>query len=53
MFNTSLIYELGVLKQIALPLLEEITQDKKEYAEARRLINFLKYFKTIILLLMN
>lgn len=47
MFNTSLIYEIGVLKQIALPLLEEITSDNKEYAEARRLINFLKYFKTI------
>lgn len=47
MFNTSLIYELGVLKPIALPLLEEITQDNKEYAEARRIINFLKYFKDI------
>lgn len=47
MFNTSLIYELGVLKQIALPLLEEITSENKEYAEARRLINFLQYFKDI------
>ncbi|MBR3003301.1 MAG: nucleoside kinase [Clostridia bacterium] len=47
MFNTSLIYELAVLKQIALPLLKEITPNQKEYAEARRLINFLKYFKTI------
>lgn len=47
MFNTSLIYELGALKQIALPLLEEITNENPEYAEARRLINFLKYFKTI------
>ena len=47
MFNTSLIYELGVLKQIALPLLEKITPEHKEYAEARRLINFLKYFKDI------
>ena len=47
MFNTSLIYELGVLKPIALPLLEEITNDNKEYAEARRLIDFLKEFKDI------
>ncbi len=47
MFNTSLIYELGVLKTIALPLLEEITSEVPEYAEARRLINFLKYFKAI------
>ncbi|MBP3801717.1 MAG: nucleoside kinase [Clostridia bacterium] len=47
MFNTSLIYELGALKEIALPLLEEITPEEKEYAEARRLVNMLKYFKTI------
>ena len=46
-FNTSLIYELGVLKSYALPLLEKITEEEKEYAEARRLINMLKYFKEI------
>lgn len=47
MFNTSLIYELGVLKIIALPLLEEIKNDEPEYAEARRLINFLRYIEEI------
>ena len=47
MFNTSLIYELGVLRIIALPLLEEITNEEPEYAEARRIINFLKYIKEI------
>lgn len=46
-FNTSLIYELGVLKKIALPLLEEIPEDEEEHAEAQRLINILKYFKEI------
>lgn len=46
-FNTSLIYELGVLKNIAMPLLEEITPEEPEYAEARRLINMLKYFRSI------
>jgi uridine kinase len=46
-FNTSLIYELGVLKGVVMPLLEEIKQEEPEYAEARRLINMLKYFKTI------
>ena len=46
-FNTSLIYELGVLKSYALPLLEQITPEEIEYAEARRLINILKYFKEI------
>ena len=30
-----------------MPLLEEITNDYKEYAEAQRLINILKYFREI------
>ena len=47
MFNTSLIYELGVLKDIALPLLEKITNQEVEYAEARRLIAILSNFKSI------
>ena len=46
-FNTSLIYELGVLKGVVMPLLEEIKQEEPEYAEAKRLINMLKYFETI------
>lgn len=46
-FNTSLIYELSALKPIAMPLLEEISNDYKEYAEAQRLINILKYFREI------
>ena len=46
-FNTSLSYELGVLKNIAMPLLEEIKPEDPEYAEARRLINMLKYFREI------
>ena len=46
-FNTSLIYELNALKPIAMPLLQEITNDYKEYAEAQRLINILKYFREI------
>ena len=46
-FNTSLIYELGVLKGVVMPLLEEIKPEEPEYAEAIRLINMLKYFETI------
>ena len=46
-FNTSLIYELAALKPIAMPLLLEIPNTCKEYAEAQRLINILKYFKEI------
>ena len=46
-FNTSLVYEIGALKPIVMPLLEEITKEDKEYAEATRLINMLKYFEEI------
>ena len=46
-FNTSLIYELCALKKIAMPLLQEIDNSYKEYAEAQRLINMLKYFKEL------
>ena len=47
MFNSSLIYELSVLKDIALPLLGEITNDVPEYAEAKRLYRLLTYFDSI------
>jgi uridine kinase len=44
MFNTSLVYELAVLKAYAEPLLEEIGPENPEYMEARRLLKFLSYF---------
>lgn len=47
MFNTSLIYELCVLKKYALPMLEKIDNSYVEYAEAKRLCEFLKYFEDI------
>ena len=34
-------------KVIKKPLLEEITPDEKEHAEAQRLLNMLKYFESI------
>ena len=46
-FNTSLIYELGVLKAMAVPMLEEITKKDQEYAEAERILDLLKYIKPI------
>lgn len=46
-FNSALVYELGVLKKYAEPLLKSIDQSSKYYSEARRLLKFLKYFKTI------
>ena len=48
MFNSALIYELGVLKPYAEPLLKEIPQKADEYSEAQRLLKFLSYFKSII-----
>jgi len=47
MFNSSLIYELGVLKDYALPLLKDINNTEPEYAEACRLIRLLTYFEQI------
>lgn len=47
MFNSSLIYEISVLKKHALPLLQEITNEEPEYSEAKRLVEFLQYFDDI------
>lgn len=47
MFNTSLIYEICVLKKYLMPLLAEIDNTYPEYAEAKRLYEFLKYFEDI------
>lgn len=47
MFNSSLIYEAGVLKKLALPLLTAITPSQPQYSESRRLLEFLSYFLCI------
>lgn len=47
MFNTAMIYELAVIKQQAEPLLELVPENCDEYAEAHRLLKFLKYFRPI------
>ncbi len=44
MFNSSLVYELCVLKKVALPQLLMISNDVPEYIEAKRLGKFLNYF---------
>ena len=41
-FNTSLFYELGVLKTYVEPLLFKVEEDDKNYKEAVRLLNLLK-----------
>lgn len=47
MFNTAMLFELAVIKRQAEPLLEQVTENCEEYAEAYRLLKFLKYFKPI------
>lgn len=47
MFNSSLVYELAVLKPYAEPLLQAITPEADEYVEAKRLLKFFSYFKSI------
>lgn len=47
MLNTAMLYELAVLKMLAEPLLEQVPENCDEYAEAYRLLKFLKYFKGI------
>ena len=44
-FNSNCIYELSVLKKYAEPLLKEVTRDHKEYAEAQRMLSFLRFFE--------
>lgn len=45
--NSALIYELGVLKTYAEPLLFSVDEDDEVYPEAIRLINFLRNFLPI------
>lgn len=44
MFNSSMVYELAMLNQVALPQLEKIDNSVPEYTEAKRLTKFLQYF---------
>ena len=47
MLNTAMLYELSVLKMQVEPLLQQVPENCEEYAEAYRLLKFLKYFKGI------
>ena len=47
MFNSAMLFELAVIKRQAEPLLEEVTEDCDEYAEAYRLRKFLRYIRPI------
>lgn len=47
MFNSALIYELGILKRYAEPLLETVPPEVPEYELARSLLDFCQYFDAI------
>ncbi|MCM1504658.1 MAG: nucleoside kinase [Muribaculum sp.] len=47
MFNSSLIFELGVMKELAESILKSVPRDVVEYAEAYRLQKLLSYFTSI------
>ena len=47
MFNSSLFYEICVLRQKIEPILREVPNTEPEYAEARRLLKFLDNFTPI------
>ena len=47
MFNSSLLFELSVMKNYALPILQQVPSNVPEYAEASRLMKFLSYFEPL------
>ncbi|MCD7937511.1 MAG: nucleoside kinase [Tannerellaceae bacterium] len=44
MFNSAMLYELAALRKYAEPILREVQEKDPEYAEAYRLLRFLRYF---------
>ncbi|MDD2960549.1 MAG: nucleoside kinase [Muribaculaceae bacterium] len=46
-FNSSLIFELGVMKNFAEPILKSVPHNVPEFSEAYRLLTFLSYFEAI------
>lgn len=46
-FNTSMPYEVGVIKNQAEPLLQGVPKDDAEYAKAQELLSFMTYFEKI------
>lgn len=47
MFNSALLYEFSVLKEYAEPIIKQVPENEKEYAEAMRLLKFLSFFLPI------
>ncbi|MBP5536129.1 MAG: nucleoside kinase [Bacteroidales bacterium] len=47
MFNSALLYELGILKHYAEPLLKGVQEDQPEYASAERMLRFIQLIEPI------
>ncbi len=47
MFNSSLLFELAVIRDYAMPVLRTVPRNCPEYAEAARLLKFLHYFRSL------
>lgn len=47
MFNSASLYEFGILKTYAEPILHQVPMNVPEYAETVRLLKFLSYFNAI------
>lgn len=47
MFNSAMLYELAVLRSHAEPILSSVPRNCPEYAEAYRLLKFIRYFTPI------
>jgi len=47
MFNSAMMYEFAALRLYAEPILSQVPNSAPEYAEAHRLLKFLKYFNYI------
>ena len=43
-FNSALLYELNVIREQVMPILEQVSEREPEYSEASRLRKFLRYF---------
>lgn len=46
-FNSSLLFELSVMRNYAEPVLKQVPANVPEYAEAHRLLRFLSYFEPL------
>ena len=47
LFNSAMLYEFASLRHYAEPILNEVNENEEEFAEAYRLLRFLRYFNYI------